>query len=139
MLKWVGLNRQKCLVKKTLKILVIDDNLLFLEVLVELLEMSGFQSIGAPTGALGLRLAENHKPDVIVCDINMPELNGFGVLKKLRENPTTANIPFIFITAQPVDKAYSLVQEMGAKGYLTKPFLPQELIEIIETITPPIR
>jgi DNA-binding response OmpR family regulator len=139
MLKWVGLSQQKCLVKKTLKILVIDDNLLFLEVLVELLEMSGFQSIGAPTGTLGLRLAETQKPDVIVCDINMPELNGFGVLKELQENPTTAKIPFIFITAQPVENAHSLVQDMGAKGYLIKPFLPQELIEIIKAITPPIR
>lgn len=101
--------------------------------------MSGFQSLGSSTGTLGLKLAETESPDVIVCDINMPELNGFGVLNSLRQNPFTAKIPLIFITAKPVDNAHSLMQEIGANGYLTKPFLTQDLIEIIEAITPPIQ
>ena len=100
--------------------------------------MNGFQSIGASTGALGLQLAETESPDVIVCDINMPEPNGFEVLNSLRQNLSTAKIPLIFITAKPVDNAHSVVQEMGAQGYLTKPFLTQELIEIIDQVASPL-
>ncbi len=97
--------------------------------------MNGFQSLGASTGVLGLQLAELQRPDVILCDIHMPALNGFTVLNRLRENPATEKIPLIFITAKPVNNAHSFVQNMGVKGYLTKPFSTQELIELLETIT----
>lgn len=113
-------------------ILVIDDNLLFLETLLELLETHGFQVIGGQNGFLGLQLAEKQMPDVIIGDINMPELNGYQVLMKLRQNPMTAKIPFIFITAKPIDHPQKVVQEMGANGYLIKPFSTTQLILTIK-------
>lgn len=113
-------------------ILVIDDNLLFLETLLELLETHGFQVIGSQSGFLGLQLAEEQMPDIIICDIRMPELNGYQVLMKLRQNSLTAKIPLIFITAKPIDHPQKVVQEMGANGYLIKPFSTTQLILMIK-------
>ncbi|AFZ16995.1 response regulator transcription factor [Allocoleopsis franciscana] len=113
-------------------ILVIDDNLLFLETLLELLETHGFQVIGSQSGLLGLQLAEEKMPDMIICDIRMPELNGYQVLIKLRQNSLTAKIPLIFITAKPIDQPQKVVQEMGANGYLIKPFSTTQLILTIK-------
>ena len=113
-------------------ILVIDDNVLFLETLLDLLETHGFQAIGSPSGFLGLQLAEKQMPDIIICDIRMPELNGYQVLMKLRQNPLTAKIPFIFITAKPIDHPQKVVQEIGANGYLIKPFSTTQLILTIK-------
>lgn len=113
-------------------ILVIDDNLLFLETLLELLETQGFQVIGSQSGFLGLQLAEEQMPDIIICDIRMPELNGYQVLMKLRQNPFTTKIPLIFITAKPIDNPQKIVQEMGANGYLIKPFSTTQLILTIK-------
>jgi CheY-like chemotaxis protein len=113
-------------------ILVIDDNFLFLETLLELLETQGFQVIGSQNGFLGLQLAQEQIPDVIICDISMPELNGYQVLMKLRQNPVTAKIPLIFITAKPIDHPQKVVQEMGANGYLIKPFSTTQLILTIK-------
>lgn len=118
--------------KQLQKILVIDDNALFLETLLDLLDSQGFQGLGTQKGLLGLQLAEVQMPDVIICDISMPELSGYEVLTKLRQNPTTANIPFIFITAEPIDNAPYLVRELGANGYLTKPFSSSQLILAIK-------
>ena len=113
-------------------ILVIDDNLLFLETLLDLLETHGFKVIGSQRGLLGLQLAEEQMPDIIICDIRMPELNGYQVLMKLRQNPVTAKIPFIFITDKPIDNPQKVVQEMGANGYLIKPFSTTQLILTIK-------
>ena len=113
-------------------ILVIDDNVLFLETLLDLLEIHGFQAIGSPSGFLGLQLAEEQMPDVIICDISMPELNGYQILSKLRQNPLTTKIPFIFITAKPIDHPQKVVQEIGANGYLIKPFSTTQLMLTIK-------
>lgn len=115
------------------KILVIDDNSLFLETLLELLDTKGFQSIGALLGSSGMQLAEAQMPNVIICDINLPDFNGYEVLRQLRKNPATAEIPLIFITADPINNAQYLIQEMGANGYLGKPFSIDQLIEAIQT------
>lgn len=113
-------------------ILVIDDNLLFLETILDLLETHGFQVIGSQSGLLGLQLAQEQMPDIIICDIRMPELNGYQVLMKLRQNPVTAKIPLIFITDKPIDNPQEVVQEMGANGYLIKPFSTTQLILTIK-------
>ncbi len=118
--------------QKLAKILVIDDNSLFLETLLELLDAHGFLGIGTQRGLLGLQLAKAHMPDVIICDILMPELNGYQVLRQIRQNPATAKIPFIFITADPIDNAQYKVKEMGADGYLTKPFATSQLLQLIK-------
>lgn len=119
--------------KQLPKILVIDDNCLFLETILDVLDVYGFQGIGTQRGRLGLQLAEAQMPDVIICDIRMPELNGYQVLMKIRQNPATAKIPFIFITAEPIDNAQYIVKEMGANGYLTKPFVSSQLVQLIKT------
>ena len=115
------------------KILVIDDNSLFLETLLELLDTHGFQPIGAQQGSSGMQLAEAQMPNVIICDIGLPDFNGYEVLRQLRQNPATAKIPLIFITANPINHTQSLMQEMGANGYLSKPFSIDQLIETIQT------
>jgi CheY-like chemotaxis protein len=119
--------------QKRPKILVIDDNFLFLETLLELLDTNGFQSIGAQQGSSGMQLAEAQMPNVIICDISLPDFNGFEVLRQLRQNPATAKIPLIFITADPTNNAQYLIEELGANGYLSKPFSIDQLIEAIQT------
>ena len=114
------------------KILVIDDNYLFLETLLELLDTKGFNGIGTQQGFLGIQLAQTQMPHVIICDINLPDFNGYEVLRQLRQNPAIAKIPLIFITANPMNNAQDLIQKTGANGYLSKPFSIDQLIEIIQ-------
>ena len=89
--------------------------------------------LSAPDGRAGIQLARDFLPNLILCDITMPEMDGFEVLRDLRSNPLTANIPFVFLTAQ-ADRA-SLRQGMalGADDYVTKPFTSDELLAAIHT------
>jgi len=114
------------------KILVIEDDCLFLEVLVDLLDENGFQVIGTQNSLLGLQLVEAQMPDLMICDIRMPKFNGYDVLKKLRQDPVTQKIPFIFITAEKVDSDRSLAKKLGADDYLTKPFTTEQLLQAIQ-------
>lgn len=113
------------------KVLVIEDDPDILMALLSLLESEGLQVIGANNGLIGLQLANQHIPNLIVSDINMPELNGYGVLSALRQNPKTARIPFIFLTGQVDCVERRRGVELGADAYLTKPVLPEELIQAI--------
>jgi len=115
------------------KLIVIDDDIAVRSNLVEMLEMEGYEVIGAENGRVGVRLARQHLPDLIVCDIMMPELDGFGVLEELRQDLATATIPFIFLTAK-ADKA-DLRQGMalGADDYLVKPFTRDEILAAVTT------
>lgn len=115
------------------KVLVIDDNDLFLETILELLEVNHFQTLGALNGFLGLQLVQAEMPDLIVCDINLPQLNGYEVLKQLRQNEVTANIPLIFITAEPLDcDRILLARELGVNDHLMKPFNIDQLCQVIK-------
>ncbi len=113
------------------KILVIEDEFSVRENILLRLEAEGFDTINAENGLNGVTLALAHKPDLIICDVMMPELDGYGVLTMLRQNSETATIPFIFLTAK-ADK-FDLRQgmEMGADDYLTKPFTRTELLGAI--------
>lgn len=102
------------------KILAIDDDGLFLEMLFDVLEINGFQAITAQTGRLGLALAQEQNPDLIICDIRMPGLNGYDVLMALRQDPATATIPFIFLTAEQSESDRRRAKELGADDYLPK-------------------
>lgn len=113
------------------KVLVIEDNADSLTSLLELLEDEGFQVIGARNGLIGLQLTREHLPDVIVSDINMPEINGYGVLYALRRHPKTAKIPIIFITGETTESDRKLSLALGANDFLTKPVVPQEFIQAI--------
>jgi len=112
-------------------ILLIEDNNDIRENTCELLELEGHKVILATNGRSGLILAQEHHPDLILCDIMMPELNGYEVLDGLKNNPATADIPFIFLTASVEKKAIATGFDMGAWGYIRKPFDPLELFEAI--------
>lgn len=114
------------------KVLVIENDSETLTCLLELLESYGFKGIGAKNGLIGLLLAKQQVPDLIISDINMPKMNGYGVIKALRQDPKTAMIPFIFLTGDTVN--YDLLKQLGvvADGYLAKPIIPEKLIRAIE-------
>lgn len=114
-----------------LKILVIEDNLHIRQILLKMLEIENFEAIGAEDGQVGVQLARKHKPDLIICDILMPKLDGYGVLTELQQDPKTALIPFIFMSALADRKDFRKGMELGADDYLTKPCRPDELLSAI--------
>lgn len=101
-------------------ILVIDDNTDIRENTAEILDMSGYRTLTAENGKKGVELALKEKPDLVVCDIMMPELDGYGVLHLLRKNPKTQFTPFIFLTAKTERSDLRKGMEMGADDYITK-------------------
>src|SRR5829696_3922669 len=114
------------------RVLVIDDNTDLRENTAEILDLAGFKTFTAENGKRGVEVATREKPDVIVCDIMMPELDGYGVLHLLRKNPDTQNIPFIFLTAKTERGDFRKGMEMGADDYVTKPFDDIELLNAVE-------
>lgn len=114
------------------KILVIDDNLHMRENIAEILELADYEVLTAVNGKEGVLTAQQTKPDVIVCDIMMPELDGYGVLYLLSKNPETSNIPFIFLTAKAEMNDLRKGMNLGADDYLTKPFEETDLLNAIE-------
>ena len=113
------------------KILVIEDEEAVRENLLDLLESENFETITAANGAIGIDLAVSAVPDLILCDMMMPEIDGYGVLKALRQEPLTATIPFIFLTAKSAKSDFRQGMDMGADDYLTKPFTRAELLSAI--------
>lgn len=117
------------------KILVIEDEESVRENLLDLLEAEAFETVAADNGEIGLNLAISEVPDLILCDMMMPELDGYGVLEALRQQPLTATIPFIFLTAKSTKSDFRQGMDMGADHYLTKPFTRAELLRaIIKTL-----
>src|SRR5690554_2253266 len=118
---------------KQTTILIIEDNDDIRESTAEILEMSGFEVFMAAEGKSGVDMAIKHLPDIILCDIMMPELDGYGVLYMLNKHEETAGIPFIFLTAKAERADMRKAMEMGADDYLTKPFDDMELLNAVET------
>src|SRR5215218_6537317 len=116
----------------TKKVLVIEDNNDIRENTAEILELAGYKTFTAENGKKGIELALREMPSVIVCDIMMPELDGYGVLHMLRKNQETQNIPFIFLTAKTERSDFRRGMEMGADDYITKPFEDIELLNAVE-------
>lgn len=114
------------------KILIIEDDTIIRENTAELLELAHFQVKTAPNGKVGCSAAKEFKPDLIICDIMMPELDGYGVLHVLSKDTKTASIPFIFLTAKAEKSEIRKGMELGADDYLTKPFEDTELLKTIE-------
>lgn len=112
-------------------ILLIEDNNDIRENTCELLELEGYKVMLALDGKTGLILATEHLPDVILCDIMMPGADGYEVFNGLKANPATQAIPFIFLTASAEKKEVAAGLQMGASGYIRKPFEPKELFETI--------
>lgn len=115
------------------KILIIEDNNDIRENIVEILGLAGYTVYAADNGKAGIDLATKHMPDIILCDIMMPELDGYGVLYLLNKKPETATIPFIFLTAKAERVDLRKGMEMGADDYLTKPFDDMDLLNAVET------
>src|SRR3954449_2073768 len=113
-------------------ILVIDDNTALRENTAEILELAGYKTLVAENGKQGVDIALAQKPSIIVCDIMMPELDGYGVLHLLRKNPGTEQIPFIFLTAKIERSDFRKGMELGADDFITKPFDDIELLNAIE-------
>jgi two-component system sensor histidine kinase/response regulator len=110
------------------KILVIDDDPLIRESIQDLLESQGFQAITASNGSNGLQLAIAKQPDLILCDIQMPEMDGYGVLRALRNHAALKTTPFIFLTARSDYGDLRQGMNLGADDYLSKPCSTDELL-----------
>lgn len=115
------------------KILLIEDNTDVRENTAEILTLAKYNVITAKNGKEGVELAQKEKPDLIICDIMMPVLDGHGALHMLSKNEETASIPFIFLTAKAERSDFRKGMEMGADDYLTKPFDDVELMNAIES------
>jgi CRP-like cAMP-binding protein/CheY-like chemotaxis protein len=113
-------------------LLIIDDHDDIRENIAEILSLAGYKTFTAENGKRGVETALREKPDLIVCDIMMPELDGYGVLHLLKKNPGTENIPFIFLTAKTERPDFRKGMEMGADDFITKPFDDIELLNAIE-------
>jgi DNA-binding response OmpR family regulator len=113
------------------KILVIEDEETVRENILELLDAEGFEALSAENGRIGLDMAQQQLPDLILCDVRMPELDGYGVLTALRSEAETATIPFMFLTAKAAKTDLSYGLELGANAYITKPFTLTELLDAI--------
>lgn len=113
-------------------ILIIEDNLEVRENTAELLELANYKVLTAENGKIGIELAKANIPDLIICDIMMPELDGYGVIHVLSKIPETATIPFVFLTAKTEKADIRKGMNLGADDYLTKPFDDVELMDCVE-------
>ncbi len=115
------------------KILLIEDDVTVRENTAELLELSGYEVITASNGKQGVEKAHEYHPDIIVCDIMMPEMDGYGVLQELSKELQTVNVPFIFLSAKTEHKDIRKGMDLGADDYLTKPFEEEDLLSALES------
>ena len=115
------------------KILLIEDDAVLRENTAELLELANYNVFTASDGKKGVATAIENLPDIVVCDIMMPELDGYGVLENLSKNAETKHIPFIFLSAKTERKDVRKGMDLGADDYITKPFSEEELVSAIES------
>jgi CRP/FNR family transcriptional regulator, polysaccharide utilization system transcription regulator len=114
------------------KILIIEDNLDVRENTAEILELANYHVLTAENGKIGVELAKSENPDLIICDIMMPELDGYGVIHMLSRIPKTSTIPFIFLSAKADKSDIRKGMNLGADDYITKPFDETQLLDAIE-------
>lgn len=113
------------------KILVIEDEESLRQNIADLLTLEDFKVVVAENGVTGIQIAESEIPDLVICDVMMPKLDGYGVLEKLRQNPLLSTIPFIFLTAKASGLDFRQGMELGADDYLSKPFSSKDLLGAI--------
>ncbi|MDD1469363.1 DNA-binding response regulator, partial [Dolichospermum sp. ST_sed5] len=116
---------------ETKKIIVIDNDIVNRNFVVDFLESEGYDAIGAENGTVGLQLIKEYLPDLVICDLVMPDMDGYTVLSNLREYSLTAIISFIFLTAINTKESLRKAMELGADDYLTKPATTDELLRAI--------
>lgn len=115
------------------RILVIEDETQILNDMVYLLQEENYEVEGVVNGADGLQLAKKYVPDLIICDIMLPDMNGYKILEELRQHPETASIPLLFVTALGSREDVRRGMNLGADDYLVKPFQPAELLNAIRS------
>jgi len=115
------------------KIVIAENNIKLRENLVEILELDGYEVLAAENGKIAIKVIEKNKPDLIICDIMLPDLDGYGVLHILNKKSDLASIPFLFLTAKVEKSDFRKGMSLGADDYLTKPFQADELLRTIET------
>jgi DNA-binding NarL/FixJ family response regulator len=115
------------------KILVIEDEPEMRRNLLTILRLEKFQPLGAENGRIGLELVHKENPDLVICDVMMPEMDGYAVLDALRESPATASLPFIFLTAKGEKIDQRCGMNLGADDYLTKPVSKTDLLNAIHS------
>lgn len=115
------------------KILIIEDEIQIRDNLQEILELADFETCVAENGQIGVERVQNERPDLILCDLMMPAMNGYEVLAALNRDRRNQTIPFIFLTAKAERTDVRQGMELGADDYLTKPFTPDELLKAIYT------
>ena len=118
------------------KILVVDDSEIVRSITIELLDKKGYTTFSAVDGVNGLEVARQALPDLILCDLIMPELDGYGLLAELRADPSTAGIPFVFLTGDSSPQTHQPTNSPIANAYLSKPFTYGELCSVVKTFLP---
>src|SRR5579859_1196052 len=113
------------------KVLVIEDEPEMRRNLLTILKLEKFHPLGAENGRVGVKVAKAEKPDLVLCDVMMPELDGYGVLEALRADPEMVATPFIFLTARGEKVDQRCGMELGADDYLTKPVARTDLLGAI--------
>src|SRR5260221_3017696 len=116
---------------KSAKVLVIDDTAEIRLVITESLKLHGFTALSAEDGVTGVEMAREHSPDLIICDINMPKMDGYATLGAIRRNDSLATTPFIFLSGASEKLNVRRGMELGADDYLTKPFTHTELVTAV--------
>lgn len=114
-------------------VLVIEDDPEILENIEEILELQSYETLTTSSSVAGLQLAKEALPSLVICDVIMPELDGYGVLSELRQQEETATIPFIFLTGRSERADIRMGMELGADDYLTKPFTQEELLGAVQS------
>lgn len=115
----------------TRTILIIDDAVHIRRLVTRMLQLAGFETLEAADGLQGINALKENKPDVVTCDIAMPNMDGYGFVKAARENPETRDIPIIMLTATGQEEEVVKAMALGANAYLTKPFSSSRLLEVI--------
>lgn len=113
-------------------ILLLEDNDLIRDNTIEILELSGYEVVAAENGVKGIELLQSTKPDLILCDILMPQMDGYDFFTITRTQDLFSSIPFIFLTAYSEKKDVEKALEMGARDYIIKPFDADQLIQTVE-------
>ncbi|MFA0733095.1 MAG: hypothetical protein LKKZDAJK_002825 [Candidatus Fervidibacter sp.] len=121
-------------VPKPAKILVADDDPAILELVRINLEARGYQVLTVDNGADAIRIAMREKPDLLILDVLMPEVDGYEVMRVLKESPETAHIPIVVLTAYASDAGAMVSWMQGAESYLAKPFNPEELLMVVDRL-----
>ena len=117
-------------------ILIVEDDPKSLTLTRDLLQLSGFKTIEAIDGKQGIELAKSKKPDLILMDIMMPNMDGYTACNTIKKDKETEEIPVVMLTAMAFELNKEFAQRLGADGYITKPFTREELLEVINQFLP---